>query len=121
MITLTMSSNPSSVSETPVDFRVFFQDPVEYKSCLAHYPCSLICARVLLSNDIRITIFFDEEGMVRGSGGCNTFFGEYLISVEYQIFGKSEEGMEEQIGVGGTMPLESIAHTERACIEPGRM
>ncbi len=77
--------------------------------------------RVLLSDDIRITIQFDEDGMGRGSGGCNTFFGEYLISVEYQISGKSEEGMEEQIGVGGTMSLESIFHTERGCIEAGRM
>ncbi len=77
--------------------------------------------RVLLSDDIRITIQFDEEGMVRGSGGCNTFFGEYLISVEYQISGKSGQGIEEQIGVGGMMSLESIFHTERACIEAGRM
>ena len=34
MITLAMPSNPSSVSETPVDFRVFFQDPVE---CMSPY------------------------------------------------------------------------------------
>ncbi len=76
---------------------------------------------VTLSANTRITIQFDEDGMVEGSGGCNTFSGdEYQVSGEYQIVVKSVQG-EEQNGVGGSMSLGPIARTEMACLEPGLM
>ena len=84
---------------------------------------------VLLSDDPGITIEFDEEGMLSGSGGCNIIFGEYQASGEYTISAGTDQGNGDtvglggtQIGVGGTMSLGPIAHTERACLDPpGRM
>lgn len=72
-------------------------------------------------DNTRITVQFDEEGRASGSGSCNTFFGEYQIIVEYQISAQSVDGIEEQGGVGGSISLDNIAWTERACAEPGRM
>jgi len=68
-----------------------------------------------------ISIQFDEENLL-GSSGCNTYFGDYDISGEYQIFAKSDPDQdEEQIGIGGTISLDSIASTEMACVKPGIM
>ena len=77
--------------------------------------------KVLLSDDTRITVQFEDDGEVSGSGGCNTFFGEYQASGEYQIFGKSVEGSEFQMGVGGSIYFGPIAQTEMACPDTGRM
>ncbi len=76
--------------------------------------------QVSLSAATTITIQFDEDGTATGFGGCNTFFGEYLTTDEYQIVGKSGDG-EEQTGVGGSIVLGPIAQTERACLEPNLM
>ncbi len=46
-----------------------------------------------------ITIQFDKDGKVHGSGGCNTFFGPYVIGADY------------------TISLGPIAFTEMACPE----
>ena len=75
---------------------------------------------VTLSAETRITIQFDEDGEAEGSGGCNTFFGEYQVSGEYQINATKVDG-EEQTGAGGSLSFGAIASAEMACLEPGLM
>lgn len=55
---------------------------------------------VTFSEESRVTIQFDEDGDAEGSGGCNTFSGEY------------------QTGAGGSLSFGAIVWTEMACLEP---
>ncbi|MEE9282747.1 MAG: META domain-containing protein [Nitrososphaerales archaeon] len=76
---------------------------------------------VTLLEGFEITIRFDEEEEVAsGSGGCNSFFGEYEITIDSEI-SEVEDGVEVPIEVGGSLVLNNIAHTEIGCVEPGRM
>jgi len=75
---------------------------------------------ILLSDKTNITIQFDEKNIVKGSGGCNSFSGEYQAVGEYQITTTTIEGVEEH-GVGGKLSFNSIAQTEMACIEDNIM
>ncbi len=72
-----------------------------------------------ISEYTTVTIRFNEEGTVHGFGGCNNFSGEYQISGEYKINATTNSDQsEEQIGVGGTISIEQISHTEKACQVP---
>jgi heat shock protein HslJ len=75
---------------------------------------------VTVSEDRRATIQFVGDGEAEGSGGCNTFFGEYQVSGEYQIIA-TKGGGEEQTGGGGSLSFGAIASTEMACLESGLM
>lgn len=76
---------------------------------------------VPLLDGFEITIQFDaEEEVASGSGGCNSFFGEYEITIDSEI-SEVEDGVEVPIEVGGSFVLNNIAHTEIGCVEPGRM
>lgn len=75
---------------------------------------------VTLSNQTSITIQFDDENIAKGSGGCNSFSGEYQILGDYEIKATTIEGVEVQ-GVGGELTFDAIAQTEMACIEDNIM
>ena len=62
---------------------------------------------IILSDKTNITIQFDDEQIVKGSGGCNSYFGEYQIVGEYQITATTIEGIEEH-GVGGKLSFKTI-------------
>ncbi len=76
---------------------------------------------VPLLDAFKITIQFDEvEEMASGSGGCNSFFGEYEITIDSEI-SEFEDGVEVQVEIGGSFVLNNMAHTEIGCVEPGRL
>ncbi len=75
---------------------------------------------IVLSNKTNITIQFDEKNISKGSGGCNSFSGEYQAVGEYQITTTTIEDVEEH-GVGGKIFFIAIAQTEMACIEDNIM
>ena len=74
-----------------------------------------------LTSPERITIEFEENGSVSGRSTCNLFSSQYTITVEYQIFSEGAGGVEEKMGMGGTVAFGTIAQTERARLEPGVM
>jgi heat shock protein HslJ len=72
---------------------------------------------ILLSAPERVSIDFEENGSVSGTSTCNLFSSQYTITVEYSISGQVAGGVEEEMGVGGTIAFGQIAQTERACLE----
>ena len=76
---------------------------------------------VPLLDGFEITIQFDEEEEIAsGSGGCNSFFGEYEINIDSEV-SEVVGGVEVPVEVGGSFVLNNMAHTEIGCVEPGRM
>lgn len=75
---------------------------------------------VTLSDQTSITIQFDDENNAKGSGGCNSFSGEYQIVGDYEIKATTIDGIEKD-GVGGELTFDAIAQTEMACQEDNIM
>ena len=100
----------TEVQEEPVQIDLLFKSNWVLQSLM------IDSHEITFSEPRKVTILFDENGEVGGSGGCNTFFGEYQISGEYQMKSPGIEG-EGIIGAGGSLSFGVIATTEMACIE----
>jgi heat shock protein HslJ len=83
---------------------------------------SLTLDRIIinLSNMATINIEFDDEGVAKGSGGCNTFSAKYQLSDKYEINATTVQD-DIEMGAGGTISIIQLTHTERACVEPDLM
>jgi len=63
-----------------------------------------------LTSPERITIEFRENGPVSARSTSNLFSSQYRITAEYQIFSEGAGGVQEQIGVGGTVAFGAFNH-----------
>jgi heat shock protein HslJ len=75
---------------------------------------------VVSTTERKITFNINVDNL-NGSGGCNSYGGEYDATGEYRINVMNEEGVDQLIGVGGRISMGQITQTEMACPEPGLM